>query len=382
VRTSIRSVLQTGLAAYLRSHRLPLYLHRAAQALRRCRTAALGGHIAACSEGHITGIWYNSCRHRSCPRCAHSRNEAWLEKKRELLLPTLHYQAVFTLPGAFRVLWLYNRREMADLLFRCVHETLTKLLADPQWLGARPGMILTLQTWSTTLSLHPHIHCLITGGGLTRDGTWKPLPRNILLPSPMVRKMFRGKFLDGLDKLYLAGKLRLPPDWTRARFEVLKHREKRKKWNVRIEPPYEHGDGLALYLARYIKGGPIQDARLVGHDQDSVTFRYKTRDGAKRFDTLTLPMEEFFRRLLLHVPEPGQRVVRSYGLYHHHYRDALERCRARLPQPVRRRPCTAKTTPQPRAENRCRVCGRPVQRRWRLPRTGIPPPHLALETIA
>jgi hypothetical protein len=385
VEITIQELLRDGLEAYRKRRRLLPYQHRALKALRRCRTAALGGHAEVCPEGHVAGVWYNSCRHRACPQCSLGQVERWLEAKRQVLLPTEHYQVVFTLPGAFRVLWRYNRRKINDLLFQVSRDSLMDLLADPQWLGARPGLVLALHTWSRTLAAHPHIHCLVTAGGVTSNGDWKPLPRNFLVPLGALRKVYRGKMLQGLEKLLRTGQLRLPPDWTLARALVLLIHESRKKWNVRIEPPYRHGEGLAIYLARYLKGGPIKNSRLLSFDDQQVTFRYRERDETRSWRTLSLDRDEFLDRLLTHLPEPGARVVRSCGLYHHAWREALERCRQQIRQappgpssstPIEAQAETHVGPPAPTTPKPCSTCGQPLGRRL-LPFGGIPPPQRA-----
>src|SRR5207237_3008495 len=169
-------------------------------AVMQCRTAALGGHIQACPDGHVLRVWYNSCRHRSCPQCTYLQTERWLALQQARLLACDHYHVIFTLPHELNPFWLANVRVMSALLFQTVRETLTTLLADPQYLGAQPGIIAALHTWSQTLVLHPHLHCLVTGGGLTPDGHWKAVRNGFLLPVRVVMAVFRGKMLDALRR--------------------------------------------------------------------------------------------------------------------------------------------------------------------------------------
>jgi Transposase zinc-binding domain/Putative transposase len=169
-RVTIQQIFREGYAAFERSHPLPGYVRKAVWALLACRTARLGGHIQACPEGHVERVWYNSCRHRLCPQCAWLQVERWLGSQKARLLACDHYHVIFTLPDELRGLWLANVRAMTTLLFATVHETLDDLLGDAQYLGACPGLIAALHTWSQTLVLHPHLHCLVTGRGLTGAG--------------------------------------------------------------------------------------------------------------------------------------------------------------------------------------------------------------------
>ena len=172
---TLQTIFQDAFPAYEQRHALPAHVRRAAHALMQCRTAALGGHIQACPDGHVARVWYNSCRHRSCPQCAYLQTERWLALQRARLLACDHYHVIFTLPHELNPLWLANVPVMTTLLFQAVRDTLSTLLADPKYLGAQPGILAALHTWSQTLVLHPHVHCLVTGGGLTADGSWKAL---------------------------------------------------------------------------------------------------------------------------------------------------------------------------------------------------------------
>jgi hypothetical protein len=381
---TVQSILHVGLAGYLETHNLPYYQAQALRCLAQCRTSVLGGHTEECPEGHFTQIWYNSCRHRSCPQCAFLQVEEWLEKKKEQILPCDHFHVVFTLPDELRLLWRWNPVEMTDLLFRSVRETLFTLLGDPKYLGVRPGVLAALHTWGRSLILHPHIHCLVTGGGLTPEGTWKSVRNGFLLPVAVVRKLYRGKVLGSLERLLRSGDLHLPPDLTQQAALALLRKSAQKKWNVRIQERYAHGRGVATYLARYMRGGPIKNHRLVAFDAKSVTFRYgdhreADEEGRAKESLMTLSMEEFINRLLLHVPLPGTHVVRGYGLYSRTDKEALELCREQL-GPVSEaepaaRPSRAGGNGSPLEDPRCcPVCGRPLVRGEELPRSGASPP--------
>lgn len=387
MRGAIQSILELGLADYLKVRRLPVYLHKAVEALRACRTAVLGGHAYFCPAGHLEGAWYNSCRHRACPQCAFIKIEEWLAAKRQKLLAGDHFQVVMTLASELRLLWRYNRKAIADLLFATAHEELFKLLAQPRRLGpARPGMIAALHTWGRTLVCHVHLHLLVTGGGLTPDGQWRAVRNGFLVPGRELRSEFRKRFCARLEVLLAQGALALPPGVTQEQALRWVAKAGRKKWAVHIKPPYRHGEGLATYLARYAKGGPMKNSQILAFDEKSVTFRYKNHrdpgpDGKPRQAVMTLPIQEFLDRLLLHVPPPGLQTVRSYGLYANTQGEALERARAALPAP-----CGGPAEPRPKCEPlsfppeqdrlRCKVCGLRLVRRQRLARGKPPPPGL------
>ena len=395
---TIQDILKRAWDDYREDNRVPEYVDKAIAALRWCRTAALGGHVKKCPAGHVAGIWYNSCRHRACPQCAWGKIEAWLAAKKVLILPCDHYHIIFTVPDTFRIFWMWNRKLFADLLFQHVRGTLFDLLAGPRRLrDAKCGFIATLHTWGRNLVAHPHIHCLVIGGGLTPDGRWRsPRKDGYFLPVRQVAKEFRDRFCDALMQHIDQGELELPSNLTRAMARRIVRRAKRKRWNVRIPPAYSHGRGVATYLSRYCVGGPIKNHQLLSFDKRSVTFRYDDHRTHRRI-VLTLKIAEFLRRLVLHIPLPGMRVVRSYGLYHHSQREKLEQARkllgggSVLDDDDADRTGAGETSPQESEPLRCPVCQRELVRgaelargTWEVPSwapAGLPPPHASLLEI-
>ncbi len=270
---TLQGILQASFAAYAQAHKLPRRVWRAAQAVMRCRTAALGGHVRRCPQGHVTEVWYNSCRHRACPRCASQRIGQWLAGWQQQLLPTDHLHVIFTLPSELHELWRWNRQTMTELLCRCVRETLFTLLGDVKWLGAQPGVLAALHTWGRTLALHPHVHCLVTGGGREATGQWRAIHNGYLLPVAVVRALLRGKVLGAIETLWTTGQLVVPPVLADDGVRHVLVAAARQRWNIRIAARYPHGRGVAMYLARYVRGGPIKDHRLVSFEGQQVTFR-------------------------------------------------------------------------------------------------------------
>src|SRR5262249_3120887 len=321
---TLQTIFQDAFPAYEQSHALPAHVRRAAHALMQCRTAALGGHIQACPDGHVARVWYNSCRHRSCPQCAYLQTERWLALHRARLLACDHYHVIFTLPHDLNPLWLANVPVMSALLFQAARDTLVDLLADPKYLGAQPGILAALHTWSQTLVLPPHVHCLVTGGGLTPDGHWPAVHHGFLLPARVVMAVFRGKMVAAIRQTLARGALTLPEPMRPQQVLNLLNRlghPTQTKWNVRIMERYRHGAGVVTYLARYLRGGPIKNARLVAYDGACVTFTYRARReeadaGAASPARRGLPGAASTQRCRLHAAVPQTRGVRSYGLYH------------------------------------------------------------------
>ena len=392
---TLQDIFCASYPAYERTHALPAHVRRAARALMQCRTAALGGHVQACPDGHVSRVWYNSCRHRSCPQCAYLQTERWLALQRARLLACDHYHVIFTLPHDLNPLWLANVPVMSTLLFQAARDTLVELLADATYLGAQPGIMAALHTWSQTLVLHPHVHCLVTGGGLTPAGQWVAVRNGFLLPVRVVMAVFRGKMLAAIRQAWTRGALELPDELRPQQLFNLLHRlghPRKTPWNVWIMERYRHGAGVVTYLARYLRGGPIKNARLVAWDGERVTFTYRARQeegdaGRAASQRMTLPVADFLQRWLLHVPAPQARVVRCYGLYHHTHAEALAHCRVQVGQPPVVVPvvldwqtvCAQRGDMHP---ERCPACGQLLVCTGVIPRGGAPPPGVAKERAA
>jgi Putative transposase len=284
---------------------------------------------------------------------------------------------------------------MSTLLCQAARETLFDWLADPKHLGAQPGIIAALHTWSQTLLLHPHLHCLVTGGGLTPAGQWRAVRHGFLLPARVVMAVFRGKMVAAIRQTCARGALALPEAMRPQQWVNLLNRlghPRQTKWHVRIMERYRHGAGVVTSLARDLRGGPIKNARLVAWDGERVTFSYRPRseetDGGKPApQRMTLPVADFLQRWLLHVPVPQTRVVRSYGLYHHTQAEALAACRTALGQPPVVVPveldwqtvCAQRGEAHP---ERCPTCGQRLVCTDVIPRGGAPPLVLAGERAA
>jgi Putative transposase/Transposase zinc-binding domain len=341
---TIRRVLSMHFASYAQEHRMPRYVHRAAQQLQRCRTAAMGGHVEACPQGHFERKIFHSCRHRLCPQCNALPREQWLMRMRERLIDCPHHHLIFTLPHDLHELWRWNRTWFTQALFATVAATLRELLEDERYLGAQAGFISALHTWGRSLSFHPHIHCLITDGGVDQRGQWRTPRKSCFLPARVVMALFRGKFLGALRNALANNTVILPPDLSQQRGNNLLNRLGRVKWNVHLRERYEHGQGVVTYLARYLKGGVLNNRQLVELNEQQIRFRYYPhRTASEKSAPLTLKLkpEAFISRYLQHTALPGVPMVRHYGVYANANTQRLARARAhhcQSPAPEAARP--------------------------------------------
>jgi len=287
-------------------------------AIARCRTAALGGHLDECSRCGHRAISYNSCRNRHCPKCQAGACERWLEKRRRELLPTPYVHVVFTLPRHLAPLVLQNKKFIYDLLFRTSAETLPEVARDPQHLGAEIGFFSVLHTWSQKLELHPHVHCVVPAGGLSADQTrWIKPHYDFFLPVGVLGAVFRGKFYEALKCAFHEGRLNFHGDleflaqpkifaaWLRPLFH--------KDWVVYAKRPFGGPEHVLRYLGRYTHRVAISNHRLISFADGEITFRW--RDSAHRNEQklLSLSLDEFLRRFLLHVLPKGFVRVRHFG---------------------------------------------------------------------
>ena len=327
---------------------------RILRAISTCRTAALGGHVQTCDHCRHQRIAYNSCRNRHCPKCQASACAKWMEDRAAELLPVEYFHVVFTLPDAFNALALANKRVVYNVLFDAVSQTLLEVAADPKRLGARIGFMSILHTWGQNLCLHPHVHCVVPGGGLSPDGSrWVPCRAGFFLPVRVLSRVFRGKFIDGLKRARGMGKLvgvaADGHDFDRLLDASVKH-----DWVVYAKPPFGGPEQVLKYLARYTHRIAISNRRLVSTDDRTVTFNWKDYAHGNRPRTMTLDATEFLRRFLLHAVPPGFMRIRHFGLLANRLRATnLATCRRRLAAPLP--PAVPLATPQ---EACCPACGR------------------------
>jgi hypothetical protein len=341
----VADVLRAHGPAYLAAHgpHLSRAQQRAVQELALCRTAALGGHTEQCAGCGSRRISYNSCRNRHCPKCQAATRATWLQREAHSLLPVEYYHVVFTLPAALGPLALQNPRVLYDLLLRTAWETVQELASDPRYLGATVGLLAVLHTWGQTLCHHPHVHCVVTGGGLGCDvhgrveqpPHWVACRPGFFLPVRVLSRLFRGKFLAGLQAAYARGRVgchgKLATLADATAFAAWLAPLYAQDWVVYAKAPFGGPEQVLKYLARYTHRVAISNARLLSLDDDGVTFRYKDYADDRRTKQMTLSAAEFLRRFLQHVLPSGLVKIRHYGLLANRYREAnLRVCRALL----------------------------------------------------
>jgi Putative transposase/Transposase zinc-binding domain len=315
MRCSMQDIFNSHFDSYALSRRLHPRESRAAYCIRHCGTAAFGTQTLACPAGHFESVQHGSCRHRSCPRCSSKPRQLWIDSQLQRLLHCPHFHVVFTLPHVLLPLWSFNRSAMASLLFDCVRDSLLELMADPRRLGLRPGLLMALHTWGRNLSQHPHVHCLVSAGGIDPNGQWKLSGTGFLLPLKPLQALFRGKLLARLKALLLAQQLLLPPAQGLPHWQSTINQLYRAHWNIEIQPPYAHARGVALYLARYVKGGPVPADRALSMDSQGLVRMGYTDHRDSRSKTLCLHAHELIARVLWHAPPKGLHTVRYAGLY-------------------------------------------------------------------
>jgi len=307
-------------------------------AIEACRTAELGGHVERCEDCAHVRIAYNSCRNRHCPKCQGAAAERWLKAREAELLPLAYYHVVFTLPAEIADIAFHNKAVVYDILFKAASETLLTIAADPKHLGARIGLVAVLHTWGSALTHHPHIHCIVPGGGLSLDGErWISCRKGFFLPVRVLSRLFRRLFLERLKAAHTEGRLLFFGEHAGLAdggvFAAAMAPLRRIEWVVYAKPPFAGPKSVLTYLSRYTHRVAISASRLVSLDERGVTFRYKDyrAGGPDRRKLMTLAASEFMRRFLIHVLPTGFHRIRHYGLFANTARAAnLAKARALL----------------------------------------------------
>jgi hypothetical protein len=365
----VADLVRTAGTAFLeRNRRWLRWTHiKVLLAIVRCRTAALGGHIDECMRcGYRAAISYNSCRNRHCPKCQASARERWIQARRRELLPTPYVHVVFTLPPQLALLALQNKKVIYGLLLRASAETLLQVARDPRHLGAEIGFFSVLHTWNQKLQIHPHVHCVIPAGGLSLDHTrWIRSHPRFFLPIHVLRRVFRGKFVDGLKLAFQRGQLHLSSNlaplaqpqafasWLRPLF--------RKHWIVYSKPPFGGPEYVLHYLGRYTHRVAISNHRLVSFDDGQVTFRWRDSAHNNQQKLMTLSLDEFLRRFLLHLLPKGFVRIRHFGFLASRRRaQLLPRCFAALDSTGLPTETATSTAPNASPNWLCPKCGGPM----------------------
>lgn len=305
-------------------------------AIELCRTAALGGHVEACDQCGQRRIAFNSCRNRHCPRCQSLARARWLEDRRAELLDTQYFHVVFTLPGDIAAIAYQNKALVYGLLFRATAETLRTIAADPKHLGAEIGFFAVLHTWGQNLLHHPHLHCVVTGGGLSANGErWIACKPGFFLPVRVLSRLFRRLFLEQLEKAFNAGQLKffsgLQALSEPASFRRYLAPLRKAEWVVYAKPPFAGPERVLDYVGRYTHRVAISNNRLLAIEDGTVRFHWKDYRHGNRQKVMTVSADEFIRRFLLHVLPEGFHRIRYYGFLGNRYRaQKLAHCRGLL----------------------------------------------------
>ena len=308
---------------------------RVMRAIERCRTASLGGHVEQCDACGHQRIAYNSCRNRHCPKCQSLAKARWLQARLADLLPVEYFHVVFTLPEQLAAIALQNKRVVYNLLFSAAAETLRTIAADPRHLGADIGFLAVLHTWDQTLRHHPHLHCVVPGGGLSVNGEgWRSCRRGFFLPVNVLARLFRRLFLQGLERAYEQDKLSFHGACAflaeSTAFNRLLKSVRAREWWVYAKPPFGGPAQVLAYLGRYTHRVAISNQRLLSLPHGKVTFSWRDNRHGQMRSTMTLSADEFMRRFLLHVLPRGFQRIRQFGLLANRRRDELARCRQLL----------------------------------------------------
>jgi hypothetical protein len=377
----VADVLRRHGSAYRRAHdaHLGRVERRVMSAIELCRTAALGGHTEACSECGLVRCAYNSCRNRHCPKCQGQARIAWLAARQAELLPVPYFHVVFTLPAEIAEIAFHNKQAVYAMLLRTAAETLRIIAADPRHLGAEIGLLAVLHTWGQNLHHHPHVHCVVPGGGPSLDGTrWIACRRGFFLPVRVLSRLFRRLFLDELRAAFEAGDLgffgELAGLAEPAAFARRLRAARQLDWVVYAKPPFGGPAQVLAYLSRYTHRVAIANSRLISVTDTEVAFRWKDYRHHGKAKVMTLDADEFIRRFLLHTVPDGFHRIRHYGfLANRHRAVKLALCRKLLevPCPLPTAEPTDDTVP-PRQTERCPCCGGPMVVLAILPR---PAPH-------
>jgi hypothetical protein len=343
---------------------------RALYDITACRTAALGGHVEACDRCGHQQVAYNSCRNRHCPKCQATAAADWMEAREAGLLPVEYFHVVFTLPEALGPIALQNPRMVYGLLFQAAAETLQQIAADPKHLGAEIGFLAILHTWGQNLQHHPHVHCVVPGGGLSPDASrWVACRPGFFLPVRVLSRVFRGKFLSLLRTAFDRGRLafhgELSPLADAGEFQRRLAASARTEWVVYAKPPFGGPEQVLKYLARYTHRVAISNSRLTALEGDEVEFLWKDYAHEGKQKTMTLKAVEFIRRFLLHILPAGFVRIRHYGfLANRVCREKLALCRKLVGVETSPEPATADSSPEPErtaegepAAHACPICG-------------------------
>ena len=308
----IQEILNNGLDRYEKEHKIVMYKKKVINAIKNCKTANIGAHKYICDEWGYEEITYNSCRNRHCPNCQTGKKLKWIEARKEEVLNIKYYHIVFTIPSELYTIAIQEK--IYKILFRSSSETLQELARDEKYLGAEIGFFSILHTWGQNLMYHPHVHLVVTGGGLTEVNTWKEKEEEFFIPVQVMSRVFRGKFLDYMKKekieFYGSNKDLENP----ASYNSLIQKMYDKEWIVYCKEPFKNAECVIQYLGRYTHRVAISNERILKIEGEKVTFKWRDYKDNNKMKEMTISIQEFIRRFLMHILPPHFMKIRYYGL--------------------------------------------------------------------
>lgn len=312
--TNIQKILEIGLEEYLEKNKTVVYKQKVIKAIRNCKSDKLGAHKYVCDECGYEEIAYNSCRNRHCPNCQTGKKLKWIEARKEEVLNIKYYHVVFTIPSEIYNIAIQNQEKIYKILFKASAETLQELAKDEKYLGGEIGFFSILHTWGQNLMYHPHIHCVVRGGGLTELGKWVEKEEDFFIPVKVMSRKFRGKCLSYIreTKLEYYGKnkeLENP-----AIYNELINQMYNKEWIVYCKEPFQNANSVIQYLGRYTHRVAISNERIVKIEDGKVTFKWRDYKDKNKMKEMTVKIEEFIRRFLIHILPPKFMKIRYYGI--------------------------------------------------------------------
>jgi hypothetical protein len=298
--------------SFKENKKLPSSKLKALNSIEACRTEVLGSHVDECSECGHKRISYNSCKNRHCPKCQSFKKEEWIEARKSELINVIYFHVVFTLPSELNAIIYRNQEILYSLFFKCVAETLKELAYDKKYLGAQIGITSVLHTWGQTLSYHPHIHCIVPGGGLSPSGIeFRRSKKKFFIPVKVLSRKFRGKFLYYLNEEIKANTVKIAGD---VNFKDLKNSLYKKDWVVYCKKPFKKSTNVIEYLSKYVHRVAISNNRIIDYTDKKVTFKWRDYRDNNKEKVMTLDVDEFIKRFLLHVLPKAFTKIRYYGI--------------------------------------------------------------------
>ena len=312
--TKIQEIIEIGMKEYIEKNKVVGYKQKVIKAIKNCKTEEMGAHKYVCDECGYEEIAYNSCRNRHCPNCQTGKKLKWIEARKEEVLNIKYYHIVFTIPREIYLIALQNQDKMYKILFKASAETLQELARDEKYLGGEIGFFSILHTWGSNLMYHPHVHLVVTGGGLNKIGKWVEKEEDFFIPVKVMSRKFRGKFLDYMKKerieFYGENKDLENP----ANYNNLIQRMYEKEWVVYCKEPFKNAESVIQYLGRYTHRVAISNERIVEVTEETVTFKWRDYKDNNKMKEMTIRIEEFIRRFLLHILPPKFMKIRYYGI--------------------------------------------------------------------